>query len=381
MKRLDIMNSNLDHKDPYKDSKKDPNAGRQRTGVSFAASLTFQDIHHQYDDKPTLQGIDLTVELGEVLCLLGPSGSGKTTLLRIASGIERQSQGSLFLNGQEICSPKKSLPPEKRGIGLMFQDFALFPHMTLLDNAKFGLSGLSASEAKTQALLALKRVGLESYAQSYPHLLSGGEQQRAALARAIAPRPAVLLMDEPFSGLDSRLKDVIRSDTLSILREARVTSIIVTHDAEEAMQMADRIALLRDGKLVQLGTAQELYEQPVDLFAASFFSDLNLLDGVVKGGQVDTALGIFDAAEFNDGVTLDVAVRQSGVMVSADEGDVLARIVSRRFMGRQEQLTLAIPKSDKLISANIRVGLLKAFARDVCLKINDRDVFLFESQV
>lgn len=356
---------------------KDP---RQKTGVSFAASLTFKNIHHAYHGKPTLQGIDLTVEPGEVLCLLGPSGSGKTTLLRIAAGIETQTKGSLLLNGQEICSPTYSMPPEKRGIGLMFQDFALFPHLTLLDNAKFGLAALSSAQAKTQAMLALKRVGLEHYANSYPHLLSGGEQQRAALARAIAPRPAVLLMDEPFSGLDSRLKDVIRSDTLSILREARVTAIVVTHDAEEAMQMADRIALLRDGKLVQVGSGQELYEKPTDLFTASFFSDLNHLSGVVKAGKVETPLGTFDAKQFKEGSQLDVAVRHSGITIAQDDGEVLARVVTRRFMGRLEQLRLAIPGSDDIIIASIRVGHLAPDVNDIQLKINKRDVFLFESQ-
>lgn len=351
----------------------------QKTGVSFAASLTFKDIHHSYQNKPTLHGIDLTVEPGEVLCLLGPSGSGKTTLLRIAAGIERQSKGSLLLNDKEICGPKKTLPPEKRGVGLMFQDFALFPHMTILENTKYGLTALSSADAKSQALLALKRVGLEHYAQSYPHLLSGGEQQRAALARAIAPRPAVLLMDEPFSGLDSRLKEVIRNDTLSILREARATAIVVTHDADEAMHMADRIALLRDGKLVQIGSAHDLYERPKNLFAASFFSDLNLFKGRVQGDRVETPLGTFDASKFADGTKLDVAIRHSGVRVDAKEGDIVARIVTRRFLGRLEVLSLAVPGSDRLVNASIRAGFLGDDANDVRLKINDRDIFLFET--
>ena len=156
------------------------------------------------------------------------------------------------------------LPPEKRSIGLVFQDFALFPHLTILDNVRFGLNALSGDEARKEALIALSRVGLEDYAQAYPHVLSGGEQQRVALARALAPRPAVLLMDEPFSGLDSRLKDSVRAETLAILRESRATAIVVTHDAEEAMRMGDRIALLKDGALVQTGGAEELYLNPVE---------------------------------------------------------------------------------------------------------------------
>lgn len=353
---------------------------RQKTGVSFAASLEFCDIHHQYHRKHTLKGIDLRVEAGEVLCLLGPSGSGKTTLLRIAAGIERQSAGAIFMNDQEICGAKGSVPPEKRGIGLMFQDFALFPHMSLLENVRYGLTALTLTEANKQASLALERVGLSAQKHSYPHLLSGGEQQRVALARAIAPRPSVILMDEPFSGLDSRLKESIRSDTLAILREARATAIIVTHDAEEAMQMSDRIALLRDGNLVQLGHAKDLYERPVDLFTASFFSDLNILPAIVTDGVARTALGAFDARSFRNGQKIVVAIRQSGLGLDEASGDIVARIVTRRFVGRFEQLSLALSGSEKLVNASIRTGLLADDAYDIRLKINPRDVFLFETE-
>src|SRR5690606_35249804 len=161
-------------------------------------------------------------------------------------------------------------------IGLVFQDFALFPHLTILDNVRFGLTALSRDEGRREAMIALSRVGLDHYADRYPHVLSGGEQQRVALARAIAPRPAVLLMDEPFSGLDSRLRDSIRAETLEILRHSRATAVIVTHDAEEAMRLGDRIALLRGGLLVQVGTAEELYSRPADMFAAGFFSEINI---------------------------------------------------------------------------------------------------------
>ena len=264
---------------------------RTTTGVSFASRLTFEDIHHSYHGKQTIRGISLTAEPDEVLCLLGPSGSGKTTLLRIAAGIEVQAQGRVVIDGREAAGPSVFLPPEKRGIGLMFQDFALFPHMSVLDNVRFGLTALPKREAVAAAQAALERVGLAHYAAQYPHALSGGEQQRVALARALAPRPGVLLMDEPFSGLDSRLKDTVRADTLQILRESRATAIVVTHDAEEAMRMADRIALLRDGRLVQVGTPDLLYRQPKDLFAAAFFSEINQFDGRVRDGAVDIVNG------------------------------------------------------------------------------------------
>ncbi len=260
------------------------NQPRTRTGVNFAADLEFRSIGFRAGGRSILSGIDLRVPAGQIVCLLGPSGSGKTSLLRIASGIERQTDGQVFIGGEEVAGPARFVPPEGRGVGLMFQDFALFPHMSLIDNVRYGLRSLPKAIQRETATAALRRVGLERLAESYPHNLSGGEQQRVAMARALVPRPQVLLMDEPFSGLDSRLRDEMRTETVAILRETRATAVIVTHDAEEAMRLGDRIALLRDGKLVQHGTGHDLYQRPADLFTASFFSEINVLPGVVKAG-------------------------------------------------------------------------------------------------
>ncbi len=313
-----------------------------------------------------------------MLCLLGPSGSGKTTLLRIAAGIEAQSHGRLLLNGQEIAGPSQFLPPEKRGIGLMFQDFALFPHMTILDNVRFGLTEIPRKEAEAEAMAALERVGLARYAQSYPHVLSGGEQQRVALARALAPRPGVLLMDEPFSGLDSRLKDTIRADTLAILRETRATAIVVTHDAEEAMRMGDRIALLKDGLLVQAGTADDLYRRPTDLFTAAFFSEINEFDAVVSGGRAETPLGLAITPELADGTPVSVAVRLSSVAVRETGGSIPARILARRFLGVVELLSLAVPGSEQPVRARIRADQLPQGIRDVTVNVDTQGILVFE---
>jgi iron(III) transport system ATP-binding protein len=351
---------------------------RRRAGVTFAAQLAFRNISHSYQGKKTIRNLSLVAEPGEVLCLLGPSGSGKTTLLRIAAGIEVQTAGQLLLNDREIAGPNVFLPPEKRGIGLMFQDFALFPHMTILDNVRFGLTELPKSEAVTEAMHALERVGLAHYADKYPHVLSGGEQQRVALARALAPRPAVLLMDEPFSGLDSRLKDTIRSDTLAILRETRATAIVVTHDAEEAMRMADRIALLKDGELVQVGTSDDLYRRPVNLFAASFFSEINVFETIVRNGCVETPFGRFSAHGIAEGKAVDVAIRLPVVNIHESGGDIPARILSRRFLGVIETFTLAIPGSDQIVRARMRADQLPQGLRDVTLSVNERDILVFE---
>ncbi|AOF89003.1 ABC transporter ATP-binding protein [Sinorhizobium sp. RAC02] len=350
---------------------------RRASAVTFAARLTFEDIHHSYHGKETIRGISLTAEPGQVLCLLGPSGSGKTTLLRIAAGIEAQTAGRVLLNDREIAGPDMFQPPERRGVGLMFQDFALFPHMSVLDNVRFGLTALPRAEAEAEAEAALERVGLAHYAQKFPHVLSGGEQQRVALARALAPRPSVLLMDEPFSGLDSRLKDSIRADTLAILRQSRASAIVVTHDAEEAMRMGDRIALLKDGRLVQVGTAEELYLNPKDIFAAAFFSEINEFPGHVRGGRVETPLGNVDGKHFNDGQKVRVAVRLSGLHVSESGGDVPARILSRRFLGVVELLELAVSGSERPVRARVRADQLAAGLRDVTLSANQRDILVF----
>jgi iron(III) transport system ATP-binding protein len=242
-------------------------------------------------------------------------------LLRIAAGVERPSSGRILLDEQEVAGPNRFVPPEKRGVGLMFQDFALFPHLSILDNVAFGLKSLTRREAKAEAYAALERVGLAHYAGEYPHILSGGEQQRVALARAIAPRPSVLLMDEPFSGLDPRLREKMREETLAILHETHATCIVVTHDAEEAMRMGDRVVLMRKGSVVQTGKALDLYRAPKDILAARTFSDLNELPARVEQGSAVTPLGRFFASGLPDGAEAIVCVRQRGVrLLTAGQG-------------------------------------------------------------
>ncbi|MER2536946.1 MAG: ABC transporter ATP-binding protein [Rhizobiaceae bacterium] len=361
-----------------------PRRQQAKAGVTFAARLAFERISHAFGpDQPVLSDVSLAAEQGEVLCLLGPSGSGKTTLLRIAAGIEAQTAGRVLLNAEEIAGPAVFLPPEKRAIGLVFQDFALFPHLTILDNVRFGLTALSREEGRREAGIALARVGLEHLAQAYPHVLSGGEQQRVALARALAPRPAVLLMDEPFSGLDSRLKDSVRAETLAILRESRATAIVVTHDAEEAMRMGDRIALLKGGRLVQMGTAQELYLRPANLFAAGFFSEINVFPARASGGAADTPVGRIAAPGVADGAKVAVAVRLSGFDVSEGsgpvDGAVRGRILSRRYLGVVELVEIAVEGAETPVRARIRCGALSQRAGDIWLSMLPSDVLVFET--
>ena len=351
--------------------------GRGKAAVTFAARLTLEDVSRRYGEVLALDGVSIDIAPSEVLCLLGPSGCGKSTLLRVAAGIERPSSGRILLDGQEVAGPDNFVPPEKRGIGLMFQDFALFPHLSLLDNVAFGLKSLTRTEAKREARAALERVGLAHYASEYPHILSGGEQQRVALARAIAPRPSVLLMDEPFSGLDTRLREQMREETLAILHETRATAIVVTHDAEEAMRMGDRVALMRQGSIVQTGNALDLYRAPKDILAARTFSELNELAARIEGGKAATPLGRFAANGVPDGADAIVCVRQRGVRLRGAGQGVPGRVLDARFLGDVALVEVAVQGLDAPLFARIAESDVPPQGTEVGVVIEPGAVLVF----
>lgn len=309
------------------------NGSRGRAAASFAARLTFEDVSRRFGDIYALKGFNLDIAPGEVVCLLGPSGCGKTTLLRIASGIEKPSSGRVLINDREVAGPNRFEPPETRNVGLMFQDFALFPHLTILDNVAFGLRALPRKEARREALAILARVGLERYANKYPHILSGGQQQRVALARAIVPRPSVMLMDEPFSGLDVQLRETMQEETLALLRETRSTSMIVTHHPEEAMRLGDRIAVMNGGRVIQIGSAEEMYNNPVELFVARMFSEINEVPQFVTGGEIASPVGRISARGLPDGTRAIMCIRQRGIGLKPAGEGLAGRILHVRFLG------------------------------------------------
>jgi len=252
--------------------------------------LAVSGLHKAFGSHPVLTGLDLDVPAGTFTAILGPSGSGKTTLLRLLAGFEEADAGTIMIGDRIVDGPGSYVPPERRRIGYVPQEGALFPHLTVAANVSFGLPGRERRGARTDELL--DAVGLTGMGGRYPHQLSGGQQQRVALARALAIRPEVVLMDEPFASLDAHMRASVRADVQQICRTAGTTAILVTHDQDEALSMADRIAVLRDGKIVQYAAPQDLYMRPADPALARFVGDANLLEGRLAGGAaVDTILG------------------------------------------------------------------------------------------
>jgi iron(III) transport system ATP-binding protein len=318
----------------------DPAESREPVGHTRVA---VEHVSVRYGAIRALDDVSLDVAEGEIVCLLGPSGSGKSTLLRTIAGIDRPLSGRIAIDGREVAGPHRFVEPEHRCVGMVFQDYALFPHLTIEANVAFGLTGRPRADMRRVVGELLARLDLQRYAGSYPHMLSGGERQRVALARALAPEPRVLLMDEPFSGLDDRLRDRIRRQTVELLRDTGTTTIIVTHDPDEAMYVADRIALLHQGRLVQCGPPDQLYAHPATLFAARFFSDVNEIEGVCRSGRVETPVGIFPAPGRADNVPVAVCIRPQHVRLSsARSAGIPARVLATTFLGASDQLVLAV---------------------------------------
>src|ERR1700678_462253 len=286
--------------------------------------LAVAGLYKAFGAHPVLTGVDLAVPAGSLTALLGPSGSGKTTLLRLLAGFERADAGTITIGDMVVDSPKVHVPPERRRIGYVPQEGALFPHLTVGANVAFGLPGRERKNGSVERLL--ETVGLGGLGRRYPHQLSGGQQQRVALARALAIEPAVVLLDEPFASLDANLRASVRADVQEIFRRAGTTAVLVTHDQDEALSVADRIAALRDGKIAQYAAPDELYSRPVDAELASFIGDANLLDGVLSGGVVDTLLGglrLDPAAAAAEG-KVTVLVRPEQIDLVRDEGGTTA---------------------------------------------------------
>ncbi len=348
-----------------------------RAGAVIPARLTLENISLTLSGQPILRDVSLEAGQSQVVCIVGPSGCGKTTLLRIAAGLDGPDAGTVSLDGRTLTGGSVFVPPEQRRIGMVFQDYALFPHLSVAANVMFGLSGMGAADQRKIALSALERVGLAAKADAYPDILSGGEQQRVALARAIVPRPSVMLMDEPFSNLDRRMRDQVRDDTMELLRETGATSIVVTHDPEEAMRVADKIVLMRGGQVVQSGTAEQLYHQPADIEAARFFCPLNELEAVVQGGIAVTPLGGFPAPGHPDGASVIIGIRPESIAVARSGGGFEGLVLTRRFLGEADIVEIGVSGLDQPLRMRGRLPAGAGQGAAVDIAVNPRDALVF----
>ena len=308
--------------------------------------LHMHGVSHAFGANRVLDKVSVTIPAGELVCLLGPSGCGKTTLLRIAAGLERLQQGRVSIDERLVAGAGLHTPPEERGIGFMFQDYALFPHLSVLDNVRFGLS----RRKRARAMEMLDQVRMTEHAEKYPHMLSGGQQQRVALARALAPEPKLVLLDEPVSGLDTAMRARIREETLSVLKASGVATLMVTHDPEEAMFMADRIKVLgHRGRVLQSGRPADIYFKPRDEFVAQLFGPVNRIRGVAIGGTVHGALGRIPVEGVAEGRRVDVLIRPEGLLLGHDgrHGGVPVEVISAHLLGHSSLASLRLPGGEE----------------------------------
>jgi iron(III) transport system ATP-binding protein len=326
---------------------------------------------------PALDTIDLSLTRGCLLSLLGPSGCGKTTLLRLIAGFEQPDHGTIYLAGQVVAGAGRNVPPERRRLGMVFQEFALFPHLTVGQNISFGLkqAGLRDQDIRRRTGEALELVALEGLEKRYPHQLSGGQRQRVALARAIAPKPDLILLDEPLSNLDVQVRHYLRHEIRHILKETGTTAIFVTHDREEAMVMSDRIGVIRQGQLEQLGTPEEIYCSPRSRFVAEFVSQANFLNARRRGSAWETEVGSFEltASSVQDGEIGELAIREEDLTLRPDE-DGCATVLDRQFLGHSHRYCLATPSGQQLHARTPPSSILPIGSR-VCLSASNIRLF------
>ena len=347
------------------------------------SGLSLKNISHAFVNNQVVKDVSLEVRQGELVCLLGPSGCGKTTLLRIAAGLEKIQIGQVCIEGKIVADPEKGInhPPEKRGVGLMFQDYALFPHLSVKNNIIFGIE-YDDQQRINWSNQALEKIGLKHHAHEYPHTLSGGQQQRVALLRAIAPRPKILLLDEPFSSLDMTSRLQIRNQTLDILKQTNIATLMVTHDPEEAMYMADQILVMNEGRIIQVGTPDELYYKPNNAIVAGFLGPINKLITFVENGKAITPLGSFIAPNFNEGDKVQVLIRPECINLSdANESkeNKIFEVVTSRMIGGDSLINFNVPGTNgkQSIQARMSDDFQPAIGSYIKTEVNDKDVYIY----
>jgi len=341
--------------------------------------LEVEGLSCAYQDHVITRDISFSVAPGQIACLLGPSGCGKTTVLRAIAGFSSVHQGTIALGGNLISSPSATLAPEKRQMGMVFQDYALFPHLSVADNIAFGLNGLSSAEKRSRAAEMLKLVRLPDLSDRYPHELSGGQQQRVALARALAPKPKLLLMDEPFSNLDTDLRQQLSLEVRDILKQQKIAAIVVTHDQQEAFTIGDQVGILAEGSLQQWAPPQELYHQPINAMVAGFVGKGELFRGqCLTETRVETELGVLEFAEpfcLPVGKQVDLFFRPSDLRpVSGGSGAV---VKSSEFLGESIRYRLQLNSGREVESLCFDASQL-AVGEAVGLKVSVHRPIVFD---
>lgn len=310
------------------------------------ALLRLESVSCQFDSEVVVNNLSFQIESGDIACLLGPSGCGKTTSLRAIAGFERVSGGTIYLNGQPVSTPQFRLPPEQRHLGMVFQDYALFPHLTLWENVCFGLRKLTKGEKQKVAQRVLELVGLQQISHRYPHEISGGQQQRVALARALAPEPALILLDEPFSNLDVDLRRRLALEVRDILKQQGTTALMVTHDQEEAFAMADKVGVMQQGELQQWDSPFTLYHEPANRFVAGFVGQGRFIAGrTLSADQVATEMGIIQGKRnypWEKGTQVDVLLRPDDLLPDPSS-PLRGLILSKTFAGATSLIQLQLP--------------------------------------
>lgn len=338
------------------------------------AGLDLSAVSHDYGRRRAVDGISFTVAPGEILGLLGPSGCGKSTTLRLVAGLEDLQTGEVRIGGDVMADRSRNIPTERRHVGMVFQDHALFPHLSVAQNIAFGLGHLAAGDRQARIERWGKRLGLTHLLTAYPHQLSGGEQQRVALARAMAPEPRVMLLDEPFSSLDSRLRDQIRDETVEVLKQAGTATLLVTHDPEEAMRMSDRIAIMNAGRIEQIDTPAQVYAAPATPFVARFLSETNELPVQVRGGAVDTPFGRLPAP-VADGAAL--LMFRPEALQEAQPGGGAAAVTVERAMALGAYRRLEIGVAGQRFAARLPAGPLPVSGAVLHFGLNPDFCFVF----
>ncbi|MEM7582338.1 MAG: ABC transporter ATP-binding protein [Acidobacteriota bacterium] len=318
--------------------------------MSQGSGLIVDDVSHVYDRTVAAQNVSLEVRPGEVHCLLGPSGSGKSTLLRVVAGLETLQSGRVEIAGREVAGPDTHLRPEQRSVGFVFQDYALFPHLNVHDNIAFGMPKTSRERKREQVGELLAKIDMAGFEATMPHTLSGGQQQRVALARALASHPAVMLLDEPFSGLDTQLRREVRHKTLELLHATQVATLMVTHDPQEALATADSISIIRGGRIVQTGSPEEVYLRSANRQIAEVFGRVNRLSRTVRKGLVAVPGSSVAVQALADGTAVEVLLRPESIELErhATAGAITAKIADISREGATLTVTLILEDGSRL---------------------------------